>query len=59
MRERCVCIVKVDDGAIGSEGFNRMRCANAQGGHEVVYVWRAPYRYFDNMVDIHFKLYIP
>ena len=34
-----MCIVRGDGGAIGSEGFNRMRCANAQGEREVVYVW--------------------
>ena len=35
-REWCVCIVRVDGGAIGSEGFNRTRCANPQGGRERV-----------------------
>ena len=37
-REWCVCIVRVEGGAIGSEDFNRMRCTNSQGGREGVCV---------------------
>ena len=33
-----MCIVRVDGGAFDSEDFNRMRCANGQGGRELVCV---------------------
>ena len=37
-REWCVCIVRVDGGAICSGDVNRMRCANSQDGREGVCV---------------------
>ena len=36
--ESGVCVVRADGGAIGSEDFNRIRCTNAQGGREVMYL---------------------